>query len=259
MRTLALRTGALGDLVLTLPVLDRLADAGPLTVVAPERYAALFHRADAWIDADGPAGAALFRGIAPPGHDRAVAWTASAASALRSCGIADVLEGRPRPDPGVHAADHLWAPLVPLYGPRDRDPQIPRPSPDPATAGAVILSPGSGGARKRWPLDRWRAVADAVVARGGRCVWVGGPLEDGEDGWGAPRITPDLPGLVAVAASARAWLGPDSGPLHVAAAVGCRAGAVFVDTDPSCWCPLGGVAFAADASPDALAAWALGG
>ena len=252
---IAWRNGALGDFVLTLPALDRLAEEGPLTVIAPARYAALFPRAAEWIDADGPVATGIFAGRVRLDHDVGVAWTAGAADALARAGVREVLAGRPHPPPGVHAADSLWEPLRARWGPRDRDPRVAGASLA-AHAGAVVLSPGSGGTRKRWPLTRWRAVADAIAG----CLWVGGPVEAGEPGWGSPRRDDlDLAGLVGLATVARAWLGPDSGPLHLAAAAGCRVGAVFVDTDPACWAPIGGRVFSADTTPDALTAWATGG
>ena len=250
----AWRTGALGDFVLTLPVLDRLADDGPLTVVAPLRYRAFFGRAAEWVDADGAALTAWFAGRVTRTERWGVAWTATAADALRACGVARVTLGPTLPAPGVHAADSLWEPLCERFGARDRDPRInTSPSSDPAAP--VVLAPGSGGAAKRWPLDRWRAVASRLNRP---VLWVGGPNERDEGGWGIPRRDDlDLAGLVALAGRCAAWLGPDSGPCHLARAVGARVGVVFGHaSDPTQWAPLGATVFRWDIAPERIADWA---
>nr|MBA2319616.1 hypothetical protein [Deltaproteobacteria bacterium] len=79
----AWRTGALGDFVLTLPVLHRLADLGPLTMIAPDRYRALFPRAARWLDSDGAAVTAWLAGRPPAWRfDHAIGWTPTACEAL---------------------------------------------------------------------------------------------------------------------------------------------------------------------------------
>ena len=254
MSAIAWRTGALGDFVLTLPVLHRLADAGPLTVVAPGRYRVLFDRAASWIDADGPSAAALWRDGARRVERRGVAWTAGAAAALSASGIPEVAEGAPRPAPGVHAADHLWSPLVPWFGHRDRPPALPAPPAvalPPLPPQPIVIAPGSGGARKRWPLTRWRAVADRLPG----VVWVRGPTEAEEADWGVPTLDDlDLAALWALAGRCRMWLGPDSGPSHLAAAAGARVGVVFTDaTDPIQWAPIGATIYRADTAPSTIA------
>ena len=244
MRIVVLRTGALGDFVLTLPVLERLSEiASSLTLIAPVRYRALFGRADRWIDAESP--------LPRLDGELGLAWTASGGSLLRAAGLAEVLVGAPLPGPGVHQADNLWAPLEALgLGPRDRDPRVG--SGASGVGGPVVIAPGSGGQRKRWPLSRWRAVAEGLESG----LWVGGPQEAGEAGWGTPRRDDlDLVGLIGLAQGCRAWLGPDSGPSHLAAAAGARVGVVFTATDPACWAPLGAKVFDAEVAPEAVRGW----
>lgn len=251
------RTGALGDFVLTLPVLSALAErASRLIVVAPARYRPLVVGADRWIDAEGAEAAAWIAGRTRVDADLGVAWTATAAEALRSVGVRDVRTGDPHPPPGVHQADALWRPIRELVGPRDRDPAVPIGPVDHVAShrGAVVIAPGSGGARKRRPIGWWQEVA-ARVAR--PVLWVGGPVEAEEPGWGAPRRDDlDVPGLIALAAVCHAWVGPDAGPQHLASAAGARVGAVFVgETDPACWAPCGATVFGPSARPSDLARW----
>jgi ADP-heptose:LPS heptosyltransferase len=117
----------------------------------------------------------------------------------------------------------------------------------------VVLAPGSGGVHKRWPLDRWRAVAGALGRAGVPVRWVRGPDEVEEGGWPSDAVAPDLPGLCALAAAAGAWAGPDAGPSHVAAAVGAPAFIVFGPTDPAEWAPPAATVLPWDVEPLALA------
>jgi len=245
------RAGALGDFVLSLPVLRALTTLGPVHVVTDPRYAPLLPPGATLVPGDW-----IWRGAAPPhAYTLAVAFSPTTAEALRAAGL-PVRTVAPRPPPGVHAVDHYAGVLdgPPLDGlPYDRRPRVLGPfAPAPLGARAVVLAPGSGGREKRWPLERWRRVADALAAP---VVWVRGPVEADEE-WPVGAMCPDLPGLVALAAGCAAWLGPDAGPSHLAAAAGARVGVVFGVTDPACWAPVGSVVWPWDTAPEALAAWA---
>jgi ADP-heptose:LPS heptosyltransferase len=88
------------------------------------------------------------------------------------------------------------------------------------------------------PIDRWIAVAHALVTRGYTVVWVGTrsqltrfhettPLQPG---WqSALDLIPDgtLAGATALLAAADVYLGCDSGPLHLSAALGIPVVGVF--------------------------------
>lgn len=245
------RTGALGDFICTLPVLNRLADQFPVVLVAPNRYQPLFPRAARWVDSESTAAMALFRGdVDLSAAALGIAWTA-AADSLRIAGIRDVYTGSPRPSPGIAIHDHLWEPLLPRFGPRDRDPQLP--AIRTPGSGPLVIAPGSGGSAKRWPLSAWNAVASQLSD----VLWVRGPLEQDEPGWGTPCLDElDIAGLIELATRCRGWLGPDSGPSHLAAAVGAPVGVVFNGTtDPANWSPSGSTAWV---NPDVatVVAWA---
>src|SRR5207248_6676442 len=90
-------------------------------------------------------------------------------------------------------------------------------------------SPGSGSPLKNWPVDRWAAVADELGKRGAAVALTGGgddlatPLAVAA----AMRATPLMlagetsPGQFGALAERSALvIGTDSGPLHLAAAVG---------------------------------------
>lgn len=251
------RTGALGDFVLTLPALHALAARGPVHVLAPARYAPMLPAGarrvdDAWVWRGGPR---------PAPYARAYAFAPAMAEALREAGVPSVRQVAPRPPEGVHATAHFAGVLeVELREGRDGGPPVdlrPRLSaaPDPRVEDRpVVIAPGSGGREKRWPLDRWREVAAALGDVPVR--WVAGPVEAEEEGWPPETERPDLPGLLALAAAAGAWIGPDSGPSHVADAVGADVVAVFGPTDPRAWAPVGATVVGWRTSPAEVAALA---
>lgn len=119
----------------------------------------------------------------------------------------------------------------------------------PSEAGPVLLCPASAFARtKRWPVERYGALAAALLGRGLDCAAVVGPGENalgrrvGESA-GAPvpvvGVELDPVELAAVLAQARAVVANDSGPMHLAAAVGTPVVALFGPTDPGRTSPAG--------------------
>jgi len=111
-----------------------------------------------------------------------------------------------------------------------------------AGARFVALCPGSAfAATKRWPAERYGALADTLAGRGLPCVLLIGP---GERELGArvaasarsalPVVGADLDPveLAAVLARARCAVTNDSGPMHLAGAVGTPVVAFFGATDP---------------------------
>jgi ADP-heptose:LPS heptosyltransferase len=114
----------------------------------------------------------------------------------------------------------------------------------------LLIHPGSGGAAKCWPVDRFLELAsqlsDLAIA------WMVGPVEceRAPDAVDAIRkhasryhhdvITePDLGSAVCSLACANLYLGNDSGMTHMAAAARCEVIALFGPTDPAIWRPLG--------------------
>ena len=115
----------------------------------------------------------------------------------------------------------------------------------------VAIGPGSiyGGA-KRWPADRFAAVADALAERHGTRILLVGSAREGAilAEVAAHMRQPvtnlggrtDLPTLAGVLKRSRLLLCNDSGSMHVAAAVGVPVVAVFGPTDADATAPLGG-------------------
>lgn len=129
--------------------------------------------------------------------------------------------------------------------------------------GPVTLAPGSGGARKCWPRERWLELADRL-SRDGRAVdVVVGPVERERDdprAWPwpvgcAPRFVQEaeVVRLARRLEQCQQLVGNDSGVTHLAAALGVPTLALFTATDPAVWAPVGPhvhVLGGPDAAPD---------
>jgi heptosyltransferase-2 len=113
----------------------------------------------------------------------------------------------------------------------------------------ALLAPGAAfGWTKRWPPERFGALGDLLCARGLTCAVVIGP---GERSLGAavaasararlPVLGADLDPveLAALFSCARVAVANDSGPMHLAAAVGIPVAAFFGPTDPGRTAPSG--------------------
>ena len=115
----------------------------------------------------------------------------------------------------------------------------------------VAVHPGASGPRKRWPAPHFAEVGRSL-ARDPSCrpLLLEGPLDGeavkevrhglGEDSvrWETVRIE-NLSRLAAVLGRCRLYVGNDSGITHLAAALGVRTIALFMDTDPRVWAPRG--------------------
>ena len=114
------------------------------------------------------------------------------------------------------------------------------------TAPAVANAPGARWATKRWPAERFAAVADALAAEGCSIVLCGGPMD--RDAFAALRsaarahVAADLSflpldALAAALARVQMLVACDSGPVHLASAVGTPALALFGPTSTARWGP----------------------
>lgn len=246
---LFVRGGALGDFVLTLPLLAALFASGrEVHVACARRHLPLVRAAGrparVW-DIDGPETLWMFGGVDPVGF--AAAWGFGASRS--DLPVSTRFLSAARPPPGVSAAVHFSPRLpegLPAVNPdwRLRVPALRHDRP-------VVLAPGASDPARSWPLPRWLALAEAVRALGLPVVVVGGPAEPWAD------YRPDLAELMALASGAGAWIGPDTGPTHLAARCGAPTAALFGPTDLA-WAPRGADVFLWAADPGELARWAQG-
>jgi heptosyltransferase I len=105
--------------------------------------------------------------------------------------------------------------------------------------GFVLINPGAAWPNKRWPPDRFAAVASAVrrdVGLPSVVLWGPGEERVAADvvaaSSGAAELSPPttIADIVGLARSARLMVSGDTGPLHVAAAVGTPIVALFGPT-----------------------------
>jgi heptosyltransferase II len=113
----------------------------------------------------------------------------------------------------------------------------------------ALLAPGAAfGWTKRWPAERFGELARALYGRGFTCALIVGKGEEtiGAQAASAARLPTPVLGadldpveLAALIARARVLVGNDSGPIHLAGAVGTPVVAFFGPTDPGRTAPTG--------------------
>jgi heptosyltransferase-1 len=109
-----------------------------------------------------------------------------------------------------------------------------------ANSAAVLLNPGAGWGAKRWPVDRYAAVAVALIGRGFRVLVNAGPGEEPlaeaistATGRAAAPLACTLPQLIALTRRVALVIAGDTGPLHLACALGRPVVGIYGPTDPS--------------------------
>jgi heptosyltransferase-3 len=267
-RVLYLRGGALGDFILTLPVIRYLRQAMPkahLEVMSQRGWVDLALKAGL-ADAVRPLGdVRLARFFARGGQiDPELATEIGRCTLVIShlydpdgilrenmqrVGVRTFLQAPHQVLPGQgHACQQLARPLeqlalfledsdwrAPLWAPRT--PQL-------GTVKRVALHPGSGSLTKNWPLERWLAVAQAVQAHRPEVevVFLSGEAEEERGTLPADLPFPRWHGVPLSELAERLggctlYLGHDSGVGHLAAACGLPCLLLFGPTDPATWAP----------------------
>lgn len=104
----------------------------------------------------------------------------------------------------------------------------------------AILNPGAGWGAKRWPAQRYGEVARQLAKDGLRCLVNFGPGEEdlfqqvnAASGAVVRPTKPSITGLIALTRRAKLFIGGDTGPLHLAAALQVPVVAIFGPTDPA--------------------------
>jgi ADP-heptose:LPS heptosyltransferase len=244
-RTLVIHIGAIGDFLLTCPMLPGLR---PVELLGrPERVglAVAGGIADAAHDVDAVEFSSVFSEPSRrlraflAGYDRCIVWIRDddgrIARNIAACGVPEVraFPGLPPNDWTRHATEY-YASCLGL----DTPPPVRLDIAPSATAPDVIIHPGSGGRHKVWPIEHFAAVTDLLERRGLTVQWWTGPAEE-DTVSPRPMRSGLLPELAAELSGARLYIGNDSGITHLAAAVGCSAIAIFGPTNPAVWAPRG--------------------
>lgn len=260
---LVFHQAALGDFVLTFPLLRALPDG--TTMVAPWSKAAL--------------AAKVFRGVTPMDIEL---WEftrlhASGGPTSLSPAIRELFEKSSLILSFISTGHDTWAANVQRFAPRAKtafiEPRPPKewdrpvgqwhlaqlreqnvhiepapPDRDGTRGGPIVVHPGSGAREKCWPIDRFEALMRALRDGGREVVVVMGEVE-------AERFAPEavqrlirnfggkllrtLDELDAILRSASLFVGNDSGPAHLAAQLGLPTVVLFGPSDPRVWAPQG--------------------
>jgi heptosyltransferase III len=255
---LVVRPGALGDTILTVPLLESLAGQHPgaeITVLGTRAYAELWPPQFPFQAADSLDWTWLFGNDLPllPGqHDRydlaylVLKKPHAVIANLARAGTSAVKWVLSAPPPGMHMVEHLHRGLGLGTPPksaclshfnRGRKQDL------------VWLHPGSGGPAKCAPLSLFVTLARRLRGATGWDIVVTAGEDDGFLTEQAPwnELT-SLPGVTVMKnqplrvlgerlGGARLFVGNDSGISHLAGGLGIPAAVCFVATDPLQWAP----------------------
>ena len=277
-RVLIIRSGAVGDLILTLPVLSALKkryEGLSIDMMGdPVRLALLHHcgYVDNVLPIDSREFTPLFAaGGARPGpalhsllsYDAIISYLPDADGVfednLRKFAGGPVLTGRSRPVDGrrIHMTHVLMDALEPLgvdaiADPPEIDLSLGAAAEDVSNLASdrtpIAIHPGSGGLSKCWPAERFRALIECLVERGCMPIVTFGPADDAVRRRILPRISDrdvlivenrPLVDMAVLYGRCRAMIGNDSGMTHLAAATGTPVIGLFGPTDPAVWGPRG--------------------
>ena len=104
----------------------------------------------------------------------------------------------------------------------------------------ALINPGAGWGAKRWPVERYAAVAEGLVKRGLRVLVNAGPGEEPlaeairkGTGGAATGLSVSLGQLIAITRRIALCVAGDTGPLHLACALGRPVVGIYGPTDPS--------------------------
>ena len=263
MRILILRGGALGDLLLTLPVLAEIRSnfsEAFIEVWGIQPQASLIQSVDRVDRLDALEVAPLF--IAEPippalrgrlkEFDLAISFLADpggvVAQNLAGAGIQRVIRGTPAKDPTIHAVYQLASVLHPL-GLILHNP-APKLTIDRSQSQKPLLGfhPGSGAPAKNWPLECWIDFLQRISAKFGSLLLIGSEADDEvvraiQRRWKGPpfetAIRQNLRELAQALGRCSFFVGHDTGVTHLAAAVQTPTVALFGPSSADVWRPLG--------------------
>ena len=269
-RILVIRGGAIGDFVLTLPVMAALRDRFPKTqleILGYPRIAAMavdagLVRAVHALESPGLAMFFTPNGAFDLEWREFFARYAIVVSYLydpddifeenvKSCGVGQFIAARHRPDETkpIHASEVFLKPLEQLTI-FDGDPvaRLAINSGE-ASGNYLALHPGSGSASKNWPEEKWRELLEYLLAKTKlQLLLIGGEAE-GEKlqrlACGLPEARLELAEhlplnrLAKRLAKCCGFVGHDSGVTHIASALGLPTLVLWGPSREAIWRPLG--------------------
>jgi len=259
---LTLRASGLGDLLTAVPALRALRRHHPehRHVLATPAALAPVARMTGAVDATVPAfgadqprlvpaadAAANLHGSGPESHRTLLASAPRRLLAFRHPAVPASAAG-PDWDPTEHDVER-WCRMVRHFGieadPRDLDLDVPDGPLPVGVRGSTVLHPGAAAPARRWPVDRWIALARARAHESHAVTVTVGP---GERALGhaiadaVPEVqvvdcSADIELLFRVVAAAAYVVSGDSGVAHVATAVRTPSVVLHGPVAPSRWGP----------------------
>ena len=165
---------------------------------------------------------------------------------------ASLLYTRPVIIPGIHVVEQNLSIAEAFVGRRLSVPAVELPSDNAAESRVTqrlreasirdfaILNPGAGWGAKRWPAERYGLLARALAAEGLQSIVNHGPGEESlarevetASGSTARPFQCPISELIALTRCATLFVGGDTGPMHLAAALNIPVVAIFGPTDPA--------------------------
>ncbi len=268
-KILVIRGGAIGDFVLTLPVLAALRKQFPdthLEVLGYPHIASLAMQAglaDAVRPIEGRSLAGFFADMGD--LDDAMGRYFSSfhlivsylydpdgffTENVKACTKAQFIVGPHRPDEAksIHATEVLLKPLerLAIFDP-DPVPRLTIPGSTPVSVPTLAVHPGSGSEKKNWPPPHWaKFLAHVMSATDWNILLIGGEAEGSRVAELAQPLptsrvrvlqSQPLPEVARALQSCLGFIGHDSGITHLAAAVGRPGLALWAESKEAIWCP----------------------
>lgn len=253
---LALRALGVGDLATAVPALRglRAAFAGETLALAAPTWLTplidLIGGIDRIVPTAGLEPAALphaqvavnLHGSGPESH-RLLSATRPAKLWAFTCADAGHLDGPPWIEEEHEV--HRWCRLVRHYGVAADESDLSLTAPACAAAGATIIHPGAKSPSRRWPADRYAAVARRLRSAGHRVLITGSASEQDlavrvaeRAGLGEEAVPhTDLGELAGLVAHARVVISGDTGIAHLATAYRTPSVVLFGPMSPKRWGP----------------------
>lgn len=277
-RILVIRGGAIGDFILTLPAIRLLREAFPnahleilgykhIVALAEDRF---YADAAQSIEYGAMAGFFIPNGTLEPDLMKYFASFQQVVSYLfdpdgifennlRRAGVKNILKAYAKIDDSEHATRQLARPLQSLALYLEEEGAKVYPSDEDREAAREVLAqvngrpllaihPGSGSAKKNWPVERWVELGQKALGSEARpmILLVGGEADREQLSTMTAALHAEhvisaqdlpLPVLAAVLEQCRLFLGHDSGVSHLAAAVELPCVLLFGPTDSAVWAP----------------------
>lgn len=263
-KLLIIHQGALGDFILTFPAITRLRQYyNPIDVLCQSQLGKLakaLRIVENWYPAEAAFAASLFsdqidskmkaileqfENIIILTLSDQLEQSVNRVTANLSCR----LPPKPPADRKIHVAEFILDKIYHCGLIKEADAILDNiPLPDrrqcPRNSRRILLHPGAGSIRKRWPLFNFLQLESMLIADGLKPEFVLGPAEENladelRHDHRIAHVLDNLMDLLDLYDAASGYIGNDSGASHLAAYIGLPAAVIFGPADPDRWSPIG--------------------